>query len=121
MELMIMAQDFTAYEPVSSGVQIRFEDIKVSNTKPYMRERGDGTRGIVNETHEEIIDRLGHIWCNNSHMGTYSHDRAIEIMKQLAGRNQRLTELVFCATQISVDGNVTPSHGDSWTFYMPKE
>lgn len=104
--LMIMAQDYTAFEPVTSGVWID----KTIDPNSF------------NEVYVIGIKHNSTIMCGDKVMGTYSHERAVEIMKDIANRNEYMSDVNLSGMKASVkDSSLLRVTGDLWTYYMPQE
>lgn len=105
--LMIMAQDYTAFEPVTSGVWID----KTIDPKCF------------NEVDVSEIKHKSTIMCGDKVMGTYSHERAVDIMKDIAIRTGSLNSNM--EYNIAFNGNEYQSidyhNATEWTYYMPQE
>lgn len=133
LTLMIMAQDYTAYEPVTSGVWIqkdkylmqdKFEELKQQYITGFRQPERTASVNASNECIEKgYCYDIGIIMCGDKVMGSYPYDRAIEIMKDIAERNGKLQSNVEYNT--AFDGNeyqnIDYHNAEEWTYYMPQE
>lgn len=107
MVLMIMAQDFTAFEPVTSGLWLQKDYVD------YGYPSGDfGYSGFdeMPQGKHELPTRT--IMCGDKVMGTYTHERAVEIIQEIAFKQENINFLISRNREVD-------SHES--TYYMPKE